>query len=405
MAPASWVHHHHHPPPTTPIRRRYNNGAYAAIGWPGQINNAIGQDTGTFVDPDGNTQSYALTRIPGGHLGTATYPGMGALNPAVDGPGSAGVRGFVVPYYWNELETSKGNYVFHSLDADVNVCIALGLQIIVMIIERTFNNSNNPAPGIAGGGTDDIRYLNQLPYVVNYTLSGGGWQMSRWNNSGQNVQARYALLTQQIKNRWASCPNFEGIATQETSGGLTPAEQTNTGFTSNGFYAGLQFEVDTLQSQSNVWRHFGYANFMPQDSGTNQAAADLLIDNYFQYMAASGCSVGGGPDILPDNAGLQNRVYPHYANVVANAYPNNGPLFCSAQDATFSQTIRTMLALQKWCTNLPIGAPALPGGGITNLFLDYMFYNWELNNIPLNFNPDARLVIANRPDFHTYNPP
>jgi len=114
-------------------------------------------------------------------------------------------------------------------------------------------------------------------------------------------------------------------------------------------------------------------------------------------MANSGCSVGGGPDCLPDSGSLQNRVYPHYENVVAQAHPNDGPLFIAWQDATFSQTVRSAQALFNWSSNAAIGAPALPGGGTTNLHVDYIFHNWELFNVPLNFNPDSRLVIAANP--------
>jgi len=264
----------------TPVVRRYNPGHYVAVMWPGEINNALGKDSGSFTDPDGNTGNYTNCRIPGGHLGTATYPGLGALTQATDGPCSSGVKGLVVPYYWKELETAKDVYDYTYIDADMAACKALGVQMIALIIVRTFKPSDNPAPGIAGGGTDNLRYLNQLPYTINYTLSGGGYQMSRWDSGAHgtfSVQDRFQKLVQKIADRWGGDANFEGVATQETSAAMTSTEQASVFYDPNDYLTGLKFEVDAIKGAHAQWRHFGYGNFIPQGSLT-QAQSDALVD-------------------------------------------------------------------------------------------------------------------------------
>lgn len=422
MSPATWRHHRHPNPHGTtppPVVRRYNPGWYTAIIQPGQIKNAIGKDTtGTFVDPDGITQNYLKCRIPGGHLGTCAYPGfVGGLNGTTDGPVTSGVRGLVVPYYWNDLEPTANNYDDGWIDADMNACILLGVQLIVMVTVRTFKNvaSDNPAPGAVG------TYLNQLPFNINYQLSGGGWEISRWLDvnkvgavDGQtwNVQDRYRKLVQHITTRWGGHPNFEGIATQETACNMSDVEQQSTFYDKDDYFRCLKQEADIVKAADPNIRHFGYANYIPTNAyqangaGNNQAYVDALVESYFLYMGTTGCSVSGGPDCLPDSVALQSRVYGHYDALHNTAPPNNGPIFIAWQDATFSQTVRTATQLFKWSTNQAIGAPALPAGGTVNLHADYIFENWELNNSPgFNFDPEARLVIAANPSgWNSYTP-
>ena len=58
-----------------------------------------------------------------------------------------GVKGFMKRYRWNELEPSQGNYNFSEIQADLTWCAANGMQLIVMVEDKTFSSdAGNPAP-------------------------------------------------------------------------------------------------------------------------------------------------------------------------------------------------------------------------------------------------------------------
>lgn len=365
----------------------------------------LNQDTGTFINKDGNVANYSDGGLPGGHNGTAKYPGSpGGLVRNVDGPCSNGVLGVVMPYYWSELEHPKGVYDFGQMDADFACCKSLGVQMIAMIVGRTFNTALNPLPGINGGATDTIRYLNQDPYGVQYSLSGGGWTLSRWNLAV--VQVRLNLLVQEIANRFGSDANFEGIATQETASNMADnngpgpspidpyigSEEDRTNYNSTNFLAGLKLEAVNINAASTAWRHFGYQNFIPQAHGDPAGQGKQFCDQYAAYLPTVQ-SVMGGPDILPGDSGLQNSVYPRYDDIhrAGNPAGPSGPLFCSAQPHSYSQSAYTMQELLDWCTGQ---GPAIGG---RHLYLDYFFWSWIRGSGGNNFNPDARLVIAANP--------
>lgn len=383
------------PPPV--LYRRYNPGHYVAIN-DTQQGNAVGQDSGTVVLPPFGTINYADSGIPGGHTRiagpwtTTTAPVVGTFDIGGKIVPNSGSRGILMPYWWSELEPAKGIYNLTRMIADLAVCKFLGLQLIARIDTRSFADVNDLVPGDPNGVTDNARYLAQFPYSVNYSLSGGGWQISRWNSF---VQSRFNLLVQQIEPIGAD-PNFEGIATQETSGGLSSQEETDTGYTSAGYLAGLLAEHDFINAASPSWRHFGYTNYIPDSSN---ATGDAKVETYFQYLANNG-GVPGNPDILPDNHGIQTRVYPHFDNVYANAHPFNGPTFSCAQPNSYGQAARTLQQLMDFAT----GSGAAIGG--RHLYCDYLFWQFQAGVVgPANdkqFNPQARPVITGTPTFSTY---
>lgn len=388
-------------PPITPSRR-YNVGHYVVIRGT-QHGNATGQDSGAFSYTGGGgiliSGNYSSGGIPGGHTGTANYPGLGALVRNTDGPCSSGVKGVSAYYNWGDIEIAQNVYDWTVLDADLAMCIALGVQFIPIITVRTFSAGNNPAPGALG------TYLNQLPYVIAYTAGAGpGWQMSRWNAT---VQTRFRALVNAMGARYDSVSNFEGIATQETAVGMSNAEQTATGYTQPGFLTGLQLESDYIMAACPSGRHFGYQNFMPADQiGNSVADGRVRLGQYSQYLASKK-AVMGGPDILPDLGTLQPEVYQRYEDVANTAPPNNGPLFCSMQNDSFTQATRTMTELFQWSTGTPLSSPALPANYIQFLHLDYMFWFWHIagGGGPNFWDPQARTVIATNPSgWHFYNP-
>lgn len=408
--PHTWRNHRHPQPtgnpPPPPVYRNYNPGHYTAIN-DTQRGNAIGQDSGSIVIPSlGGTIQFSASGIPGGHLRTAGAwtATSGPIVGPVDGNGAivsaSGSRGVVIPYWWSQLETARGVYDMSELIADVAVCQYLGIQLIARIDTRTFSVNNNPAPGDPNGLTDNARYLNQLPYSIQYTGSGGGYQISRWNKTGtQMVRTRWKLLIDQVYAAVGDHPNFEGIATQETAGGLTATEETQTGYDPDDYLAALELEIDVTNAVSKKWRHFGYTNYIPGKAGETNAQADARVSTYFQYMVANG-QVPGNPDILPDSSGIQNRVYPNFITTYGNTHPADGPTFSCAQPNSFQQSARTLQQLMDFATNTGVAI-----GNVGHLKVDYIM--WQLQTSLQGagshvFDSECRLCITGKPVFNTY---
>lgn len=352
---------------------RYNHGHYTAIQH-GQVTTAKGKDSGTMDIVIGTgsgvvTANFANSGVPGGHTGL-----VGAFGPRnTTGPASTPyTRGIVMPYFWKDLQPSVANvYDFDQLDADVATAQSLGVQLIIRIEVKTFDPATNPAPA----------YLNVLPYTGPYSGSGGGIIMSRWDPF---VKAEYRKVCQAVIARYDVNPYFEGIATQETASNMTAAEMTALGYTSVLYKNALKYEVDTIIDAAVHIRHFAYHNFIPASSGETLATTDAMCDEYCTYACGRGTIVGG-PDALPQNGGLHNRVYTRYADP-AILYLR-GPTFICAQHDSHTQTTDSMRDLFRWATNqLTINS--------NRLYVDYFFWDFWPSTTPNKWNPDDRDVIA-----------
>lgn len=361
--------------------RKWNPGHYVAI-QKFQQESARGTDSGAFTMANGITGNYSQAAIPGGHTGN-----LNGRSRYVDGPASTNVTGLIQIYYWNQFEDTQDVYDFTQMDGDLATCEALGVQLIMLWTGKTFNLTNDARP----------TYLASTPYSTRWDAPTGnqGYIISRWNSF---CQERFRAAMEQISARYDDHPNFEGIATQETSSNMTAAQESATNYSGADFLAGLKYEVDTLNSVFTTSRHFGFHNYM---NDTSAAAGDAKCLEYALYMAnTDNGSCCGGPDILPKQAALQNRVYPHYDAIYAQAYPHNGPTFCSAQNDTYDNSNCTMQQIYDFSTG------NLTFSGRT-LHLDYIFWNLNENGGAADFNPDARDVIANpaNQNFQHWTPP
>ena len=196
-----------------------------------------------------------------------------------------GMVGFMKKYYWRELEPSKDNYDFSKIQADLAWAQSYGMQLIVMIVDKTFKLERpNPA------------YLDSLT-PRNRT---GGYTVVRWNGT---VVSRYKALVGALGKRFDSHPNFEGIGAQETSLGLDAPVLSNFGYTPERYrdaYIEMFTHALTVMPRSRV---FWYQNFFKGNQDYIGAVA-----------AATGPKglVMAGPDVLPDNKSLRDKSYPFF---------------------------------------------------------------------------------------------
>jgi hypothetical protein len=374
------MHRHWEPQPVpqpTIIPVRYNHGHYVAIGR-SQRNSARGKDSGAFTYPWGSGD-YKNGGIPGGHTGSS-----GGRNRMTQGPAAPGVRGVYTRYYMKEIELAPGVYDWTGPDADLAQCKALGIQWILMIEDRTFDGapSSNPVPD----------YLNKLPYVAQFqngNVPGGGWQGSRWN---PYFLSRKQAIIDAAGGRYDLDPNFEGVATQETStGGMSPTTAVATGYNAATYLAALNSECNFPHSRLVRGRQFGFQNFI---SDTTNALGDAKCLAYMRSLCASGKGAVGGPDVLPDSFPLATRAYPRYRDPFVLG---RGPLFLSAQHDSYAQTRRTAQDLFDFMT----GQLVVSGNTVR---CDYIF--WDLQEgggTALQFARDVMPIIAAHPDFHFFS--
>jgi hypothetical protein len=196
-----------------------------------------------------------------------------------------GMRGIMKKYSWRQLEPTKGNYNFSMIQSDLNWAQAYGMQVIIMIEDKTFTSSRpNPA------------YLDSVT-PRNRT---GGFTMARWHPT---VVARYKALTTALGKRFDGHPNFEGIAQQESSLGLPSTTLKNFGYTPEKYRDALIASFGHALNAMPRSRVFWYQNFFVGNQ------------NYIGSIAAALGPKGlvmAGPDVLPDRRSLVEKSYPFF---------------------------------------------------------------------------------------------
>jgi hypothetical protein len=229
--------------------------------------------------------AYTTTRkFHPGHY-TVMFMSDNGSQRALDDANRSGMTGIVKKYYWRDLEPTQGNYNFTAIQNDLNWAQAYGMQVVIMIVDKTFK-LERPNPGYLDAQTPRNR--------------AGGYTMVRWNLT---VVTRYKALVAAMGKRFDSHANFEGIAVQETA---------------------LGFEKSTLQS-------FGYTPEKYRDASIDMYGYALNVmpksrvfwyQNYFvgnqAYIGSIAAALGpkglvmAGPDVLPDYKSLREKSYPFF---------------------------------------------------------------------------------------------
>jgi hypothetical protein len=196
-----------------------------------------------------------------------------------------GTRGIMKKYRWSELEPTQGTYDLAGIQADLDWAKAYGMQLIIMIEDKTFK-LERPNP----------TYLDS----VTPRNRAGGYTMLRFHPT---VVTRYKALTTALGQRFDAHPNFEGIAQQETALGLDSADLKLYGYTAEKYRDALIASFSHALTAMPRSRVFWYQNY--------------FVGNQ-SYIGSVAAAVGpqglvmAGPDVLPDNKSLQSKSYPFY---------------------------------------------------------------------------------------------
>jgi hypothetical protein len=276
-----------------------------------------------------------------------------------------GVKGFLKRYDWRELEPSQGNYNFSEIQSDLIWCAANGMQLVVMIEDKSFRGGTNPAP----------------VYLANYAVpnTGGGLTMLRWHPT---VVTRFKALVTALGAKFDSNRAFEGIATQETAPSLSSTALNANGYTPEKYrdaYISILTAAGTAMPTSRV---FWYMNFMP---GNNSGS-------YLGSIAAAVASKGvvmGCPDVAPDSTALQTRTYPLF-----DQFKGKMPMFGQVEGLVYEHLHTTSGYSTKYWTMTEIYNFAK-----TEMHANYMFWVRIPVASPADSNDyyDALPVIATYP--------
>jgi hypothetical protein len=127
------------------------------------------------------------------------------------------IRGIQTRYYWNDLETSKGNYDFSIILNDLDYMQSKGKYLIIQLQFKSFNSNSKPFPA----------YLQTSEYDGGiFEIDKGGWGLRLWNN---NVMTRLKALLTALGNAIDNHPALAMVNSMETAlgGPLDPVLQSN----------------------------------------------------------------------------------------------------------------------------------------------------------------------------------
>ncbi len=351
------------PVPPTPIIPGFSPGLGTAIAR-FQRNAAVGTDSGAFSYSNGAitiTGNYNKGGIPGGHTGT-----VGGHTRNGTGPACTGCRNVYTRFYWKELEPTEGNYDFSGTDADLAQCIALGIQLFIMIEGKTFN-STNPAPA----------YLTA--YTSTFVGLTTGKIIWRWNLPV--VAPAFKRLVTALGNRYNGVAAFGGIMTQETApGGTLPA---GTGYGADVYMTALYAEHDAIALAAPDKPHVAFQNFI---NDVSNAAGDRKLDLYAAYIQKDK-AILAGPDLVRGPSSVNSRCYPravayHFGGTTPSGvvFPSTGPTGQSIQHSEWTGAVgpgptpipETMSDLFDIGTGVIHGVP-------NTQHCDYLWYDFETN--------------------------
>jgi hypothetical protein len=201
-----------------------------------------------------------------------------------------------------------------------------------------------------------------------------GYTAVRWD---PYVNQRLQTLAAQIGEQFDCHPNFEGIAFQESAPSLDDEVLLASGYTPEKYRDSLITLLRSASQSVPRSRVFWYMNFLPR--------GQAYLGEIAQALVGTGV-IMGGPDVLPENAPLAEKVYPLY-----ETFNGRLPLFCSMRHPSYRH--RKSGATGYWSMeDLFVFAR-------DELHVDYLF--WEYSSRP---NPpdsrdwtEARAVMARHP--------
>lgn len=303
-----------------------------------------------------------------GHYVAVGRVEAGNLRFAAATPGISGVQR---RYRWAQLEPEQGRYDLTAIAQDLRIASAAGVQLVAMVEDKTFDGTV-PTPGYLQDGE--------------HTLRGPrGSVAARWNPL---VVDRFTQLIAAIGARFDCDPSFEGIALQETALSLDPGTLRTAGYSAEKYRDSLIRILRGAAAGVPRSRVFWYMNFLPGNQG--------YLDDIALAVVGTGV-VMGGPDILPENSALAQRVYPIYRR-----FHGRLPLFGSMQHDSYRHP-RGAVGPDAAAKSRPDDLWSMEELFVfarDELHVDYVFWEYRTRRSPPHSRDwnEAREVIARHPE-------
>jgi hypothetical protein len=197
-----------------------------------------------------------------------------------------GLRGFLIRCTMRQLEPTQGNYDFTSILAPLAYCEKHGLQLVVMLVDKTFAGNERPLPV----------YLSrlELPNRAN------GYTAARWR---AEYVWRVKALLRAIGLRFDKHPNFESVSLQESSLSLNDKELNSLGYTPELYRDALIAVITSADTAMPNTRIHWHMNYLPEKQSYVGQVCEAMVP---------GGHLLGGPDWKPDAYILQRSCYPFY---------------------------------------------------------------------------------------------
>lgn len=248
-----------------------------------------------------------------------------------------GLQGFMKRYTWRQLEPSLGVYDFSEISSDLAFVSSYGLQLVVMIEDKTFD-STIPLP-------------SYLADKVSANVAGG-YTAVRWD---PYVVARMQALLKMLGKKFDSKANFEGVAFQETALGIASAQLTALAYTPEKMRDAIITELNSATANLPTSRVFWFMNFL--------AGAQYYIGDIARIVTGTGV-VMGGPDVMPDDPALNKHTYPFYTSFAGQI-----PLFGQVEEICYAHLhADTSYPTAYWTPE------ELFGYAREKMFVNYMFW-------------------------------
>jgi len=219
----------------------------------------------------------------------AALPRLSDYARVMDSARVPGLRGFLVRATWRALEPTQGNYDFSSILAPLRYCERYGLQLVVMLVDKTFAGAERPLPV----------YLARLELPNR----SGGYTAARWR---PEYVSRFKALLRAFGALLDTHPNFEGVSTQETALSLSDRTLDSLGYTPELYRDALIAGINSANNSMPHTRVFWHMNFLAEKQSYIGQIANAI---------APGGHLMGGPDWLPEGTVLQRAVYPFYVTM------------------------------------------------------------------------------------------
>lgn len=249
------------------------------------------------------------------------FLGSGELSQSNEMLSRADIAGAQVVYNWRQLETSKGQYDFSQIEADLQLAEEAGKKLFIQLQDRFFLPTSRNVPRYI---LEEPEYRGGLVRQADNPGEGmadmSGWVAMQWHPP---VRSRWQALLTALAERFDG--RVFGVNLPESAIEVTKPE----GFTCDRYFDATSENILFARKAFGRSHVVQYVNFWPCEWGNNRK----YMSRFFELAAKNRIGLGG-PDIVPFRKGQMKNAYPFF-----NRYKGQLPIVAMAvQQPTLTYT-------------------------------------------------------------------